>query len=117
MCSGSRQEDNYETSISYKSMIERLDVPAPISSDTVPLKSCMRKQSARANLRPRFASDVEPLSLLDTVVDSTPERLRNVTYSVSHSDTRILSSTAVDSPVIAFSNATYAGKFNQSKKN
>ena len=111
MCSGSRSDGNYETSISYKSMSEPLEVPAPVaSSSQMPLKSCIRKQSARSHLHPRFTNAIEhPESFFDTIVaDSTPEKQRNET--VNHSSTRFLSSTTVDSPVLAFSNAAYTGK-------
>lgn len=111
MCSGSRSDGNYETSISYKSMTVPLEVPAPVkTSQQIPLKSCMRKQSARSHLHPRFTNVTkQPESFFDTlVIDSTPEKQRNET--VNHSNTRFLSSTTVDSPVLAFSNATYTGK-------
>lgn len=90
-------------------MSQPINVPVvpPLSKHSptqMPLKSCFRKHSARSNLHTRF--DMEP-SLF--ALDTTPELIQLQSSPGDHSSTRILNSTTVDTPVIAFSNPTYAG--------
>lgn len=117
LCSGSRSDANHE-SISYKSMSENIQVPAPLPKafEDKPLKSCLKKQSARSNLHTRFAPTPQQ-SFFDCISEDTsssestssmltPEKSRGVGNSTL---SRPLSSTTLDSPILAFTNATYEG--------